>query len=49
VFEWDYHGINMLMQRLECVGNGGVVEFGNHVEKPRQFRAHVFWGAQSLP
>jgi len=35
VFERDYNVINMRMKRLECVGNGGVVEFCNPVEKQR--------------
>jgi hypothetical protein len=34
-------------QGLERVGNGGAVELCDHVEKQREFCAHVFDGAQA--
>jgi len=47
VFERDDNGIDMLVNGLERVGNGGAVKLLDHVEKEHEFRAHVFWGAQS--
>ena len=43
----DSPSINVLVHGCERVGHGSAVECGDHVEKPRQFRAHAFDGGQS--
>ena len=43
----DDNVIEMCTNGLERVGNGGAVELCDQVEKQREFRAHVFDGAQS--
>ena len=43
----DDNVINMRVNGLERVGNGGAVELFDHVEKQRQFCAHTLDGAQS--
>ena len=43
----DSHGIARLFHGLAGAGHGGAVECFAHGEKERQFRAHLFDGAQS--
>ena len=43
----DQHIIARRVHGLERVDQSGAVKSGDHVEKPWQFRAHPFDGAQS--
>src|SRR5438132_12821835 len=43
----DYNVIDRRANGLEREGKGGAVAIFDHVEKPREFRAHVCAGAQS--
>jgi hypothetical protein len=42
----DYHVIEMVVNGLEQVGEGGAVELCEHMEKQRQFRPHACDRAQ---